>query len=305
MTKVNSDVVGKLVNIASRCAGFIHKLCAGVLVEHCPDAPLIDSFVQAHASVAEAYEAREYSRVIREVMALADRANQYIDEHKPWQLAKDPSNQVQVHRVCSMGIVMFYHLMVDLAPIMPRLAADAAAFLQVDALGFDHLHDLFGKPVAEFKPLINRVDPAKVAAMLAENEPLVPTTNLVIKTESQVKPVEKTMTTDASTIDINAFMAVHMVVGKVCSAETVEGADKLLKLQVDIGEATPRQIFSGIRASYTPEQLLGKLVIVVANLAPRKMRFGLSEGMVIAAGSGSNIYLLSPDEGAQPGDKVS
>ncbi len=305
MTKVNSDVVGKVVNIASRCAGFVHKLCGGVLVNTCPDVALIDDFIKAHASVAAAYEAREYSRVIREVMALADRANQYIDEHKPWQLAKDPTKLSEVHAVCSMGVVMFYHIMLDLAPIMPSLAADAARFLQVEALRFNQVQDLFGKPLAEFKPLINRVDPSKVAAMLAENEPQVPTTNPVTKTESQLKPIEKTMPTDASTIDINAFAAVQMVVGKICQAETVEGADKLLKLQVDIGEAKPRQIFSGIRASYMPAQLLGKMVIVVANLAPRKMRFGMSEGMVIAAGNGANIYLLSPDAGAQPGDIVS
>ncbi|MFC3940282.1 methionine--tRNA ligase [Pseudomonas gingeri NCPPB 3146 = LMG 5327] len=304
--KVNSDLVGKVVNIASRCAGFIHKGNAGVLVAGNAAPELTDAFLAATPSIAEAYEARDFARAMREIMALADRANAWIADKAPWSLAKQEGKQDEVQAVCAVGINLFRQLIIFLKPVLPLLAADAEAFLNVAPLTWnDHATLLGNHQLNEFKPLMTRIDPVKVQAMTdASKEDLAASQT---DTGSAAPQGNGELTKDplSAEIDFDTFAAVDLRVALIVKAEAVEGADKLLRLTLDIGDEQ-RNVFSGIKSAYpNPAELEGRLTMMIANLKPRKMRFGISEGMVMAAGpGGEEIYLLSPDNGAKPGQRI-
>ncbi len=285
LARTNSDLVGKFVNIASRCAGFIER-GGGRLADTLPDPALYAEFAAAGERIAALYEQREYATAIREIMALADRANQYVDRHKPWALAKDPSQAAQVRAIATQGVNLFRALMIYLTPVLPRVSEAAGQFLGKPIRAWSEAAEpLLGVALHPYQPLATRLDPALVARLV----------------ETPAAPA----TVAASTIGINDFSKVELRVARVVSATLVAGSDKLLQLNLDLG-AEVRQVFSGIRSSYAPEQLVGRLVIVVANLEPRKMRFGVSAGMVLcASGSDGGVFLLSADSGAQPGMKVS
>jgi methionyl-tRNA synthetase len=307
--KVNSDLVGKVVNIASRCAKFINSNFNNSLSATCAEPELVQSFIDAGDSIAQSYEAREFSTAIREIMALADRANQYIDEKKPWALAKQEGQEQQVHDVCSVGINLFRQLAVYLAPVLPTLATQVQDFLKLESFDFASGKTvLVAHEIAQFQPLMQRVDPKAVAAMVdASKESLAAATPAKAekKTEKTKEKKPETKVGEAEIITIDDFIKVDLRVAEVLEATTVEGSDKLLQLTLNVGEAEPRNVFSGIREFYKPEDLTGKLVVMVANLAPRKMRFGISNGMVLAAGNGDGVWVISPESGAKPGDKVS
>ncbi len=289
IARVNSDLVGKLVNIASRCAGFISKRFDGELAEVLPEPKLFAEFADASTAIAAHYEAREYSKAMRLIMALADKANRYIDERKPWVMAKDEGARPDVQLVCTQGINMFRSLMVYLAPVIPGVAESARAFLNESSWHWkDAGAPLLGSSINKFKPLLTRVDPKQVERMVEQSKESTPVAD----------------NQDDEFISIDDFMKVDLRIARIEKAEPVEGADKLLALTLDVGD-DKRQVFAGIKAAYDPETLVGRHVVVVANLAPRKMRFGVSEGMVLAAGpGGEDIFLLSPDDGAKPGMRV-
>ncbi|UQY35685.1 methionine--tRNA ligase [Pseudomonas fulva] len=298
--KVNSDLVGKVVNIASRCAGFIHKGNAGVLVAANPEPELWNAFQSAAPSIADAYESRDFARAMREIMALADRANAWIADKAPWSLAKQDGKADEVQAICALGVNLFRQLVIFLKPVLPNLARDAEAFLNVAPLTWaDLATPLADHPLNPFSPLLARIEPAKVEAMVeASKEDLAaaeaPTGNGELKKD----PL-------AAEIAFDAFAAVDLRIALIEKCEFVEGADKLLRLTLDIGDEK-RNVFSGIKSAYPdPSKLEGRLTLYVANLAARKMKFGVSEGMVLAAGpGGEEIYLLSPDSGAKPGQRV-
>ncbi|BBR52690.1 MULTISPECIES: methionine--tRNA ligase [Pseudomonas] len=300
--KVNSDLVGKVVNIASRCAGFVHKGNEGVLVAGDAAPELSEAFLAAAPSIAEAYENRDFSRAMREIMALADRANAWIADKAPWSLAKQEGKQDEVQAICAQGINLFRQLVIFLKPVLPLLAADAEAFLNVAPLTWnDHLSRLENHKLNPFKALMNRIEPAKVEAMVAASK------EDLAATQSPVPAGNGELTKDplSPEIEFDTFAAVDLRVALIVKAEAVEGADKLLRLTLDIGDER-RNVFSGIKSAYPdPAKLEGRLTMMVANLKPRKMRFGVSEGMVMAAGpGGEEIYLLSPDSGAKPGQRI-
>ncbi|MBI6666789.1 methionine--tRNA ligase [Pseudomonas syringae] len=303
--KVNSDLIGKVVNIASRCAGFIHKGNAGVMVEANAAPELTDAFLAAAPSIADAYEARDFARAMRETMALADRANAYIAEKAPWALAKQEGKQDEVQAVCALGINLFRQLVIFLKPVLPNLAADAEKFLNVEPLTWaDHKTLLANHKLNPFSALMTRIDPVKVEAMAtASKEDLTATDS-----SADTAPAgngELTKDPLSAEIDFDAFAAIDLRVALILKAEHVEGADKLLRLTLDIGDEQ-RNVFSGIKSAYpNPSELEGRLTMMIANLKPRKMRFGISQGMVMAAGpGGEEIYLLSPDSGAKPGQRI-
>ena len=295
--RVNSDVVGKMVNIASRCAGFIGKRFDGRLAKTSAAPELHQAFADAADGIAQRYEKREFSLAMREIMALADKANQFIDEHKPWVLIKDESRLDEVQTVCTAGINAFRSLCIYLKPILPDLVAHAEAFLNVDPLCWDDLKQpLLDHQINKFVPLMTRIESDSVNAMIEESkeslEPILDPNSPLAK-----DPV-------SAEINYDDFAKVDLRVAKIVDAQHVDGADKLLQLTLDLG-GEQRNVFAGIKSAYQPEQLVGKLTVMVANLAPRKMRFGLSEGMVLAAGpGGSDLFILNPDEGAEPGMRV-
>jgi len=295
VAKVNADLVGKLVNIASRCAGFIHKQGGGRLADMLPEPALYAEFAAAADDLAADFEAREYSRAVRKIMALADRANQYIDDKKPWIMAKDPAAAADVVAVCTMGLNLFRALIVYLKPVVPALAARAEALLAGGELTWSSAAaPLLGQKIAKFEALLTRVESATVEALLKP-----------APTEAPAVTTAPPAPTGNGQIDLAEFQKTELRVARVVEASYVEGADKLLKLTLDVG-TEQRTVFSGIRSSYEPAALTNRLVILVANLAPRKMRFGVSEGMVLAAsGADPGIFLLAPDSGAKPGMKVS
>jgi methionyl-tRNA synthetase len=301
IARVNSDLVGKVVNIASRCAGFIHKRFNGRLADSLPDRDLHDRFARSREEIARLYEGREFGQAMREIMALADVANQYIDEHKPWVLAKQEGAGDRVQAVCSQGLNLFRVLMTCLKPVLPRMAEKAEGFLNVPPLAWDDVAEpLTGHRINAFQPLMTRVDPAAVEQLqIASREDLATAGGEVGETTQALEggPI-------ADEIGIDDFARIDLRIARIIRAEHVEGADKLLRLTLDLGGET-RQVFAGIRSAYDPAVLEGKLTVMVANLAPRKMKFGVSEGMVLAAGPGDKeIFLLSPDEGARPGMRV-
>ena len=319
VAKVNSDVVGKLVNIASRCAGFIARGSGGKLAERLADPALQDDFVAAGERVAALYEGRDLAGAVREIMALTDRANVYIDQQKPWLMAKDPARAGEVQGVCTQGLNLFRVLATYLKPVMPRLAAGAEKFLGVPPQSWaDVAKPMLGTSIQPYEPLATRVDPTAARALLAASaETLKPTGVPAAASATAPAAAKATVATGEAapavakpdgvpaTISIDEFGKVDLRIARIESAELVDGADKLLKIGIDLGELGRRTIFAGIRSAYEPHQLVGRLTVVVANLAPRKMRFGTSEGMVLAAGpGGKDIFVLAPDTGATPGMKV-
>jgi methionyl-tRNA synthetase len=299
--RVNADLVGKMVNIASRCAGFINKRCGGRLAAALHDPALWNALSAAAATIAAAYEGREYSRAMREIMALADRVNQYIDEHKPWVIAKQPGSEEQLQAVCSMGLNCFRLLVLYLKPVLPILAEQAESFLNIRPLAWnDAGSPLLDHEINPFVPLLTRVEQQDIDAMLENSKAHLEAQDSVAMTRGRSADIEPI----AAQIGIEDFARIDLRVARIVKAEHVAGADKLLQLTLDIGAGT-RQVFAGIKSAYDPQQLEGRLTVLVANLAPRKMRFGASEGMVLAAGpGGKEIFLLSPDSGALPGMRV-
>lgn len=302
--RVNADLVGKVVNIASRCSGFIHKRFAGRLAAVCAEPELFADFVAASAAIADLYEKREFGKAMREIMALADRANQYIDDKKPWLIAKEEGRDAELQAVCSMGLNLFRLLAAYLQPVVPTLAANAAAFLNIPAESWpDRAEPLLDHPINEFVPLMTRVETDKIAAIVEasrENLQPAPAPAHAAQPPAAARPVEPI----APAIDIDDFAKIDLRIARIVKAEPVAGAEKLLQLTVDLGNET-RNIFAGIKSAYAPADLEGRLTVVVANLQPRKMRFGVSAGMVLAAGpGGGDLWILSPDQGAEPGMKV-
>ncbi|AXV19433.1 methionine--tRNA ligase [Aeromonas veronii] len=296
--RVNADVVNKLVNLASRNAGFIAKRFGGKLAATCAEPELYAEFANARTAIAEAYESREFSRAIREIMALADKANRYVDDKAPWVIAKQEGADAELQAVCSVGINLFRVLMAYLKPVMPLLAERAETFL-AETLSWDGIEmPLVNHTVAPFKALFSRIEPAKIEAMIeASKEDLAKEQAPKVTGPLADDPISETITYDD-------FAKIDLRVALIKKAEAVPEAEKLLKLQLDIGGET-RQVFAGIKSAYNPEDLEGKLTVMVANLAPRKMRFGMSEGMVLAAGpGGKDLWILEPQEGAQPGMRV-
>jgi len=296
--RVNADLVGKVVNIASRCAGFISKKFDGKLAASISDTSLLDEFQAAAAGIAQAYEKREFSKAMRDIMALADKANFYIAEQEPWQLIKDPSKQAQVHEICSIGINLFRLLMIYLTPVVPALATRVQEFLNDEFSWDSHQQLLTDHTISPFKALLQRIDMEKVEAMIEDSKAsATPAAAATSNGELERDPI-------SAEINYDDFAKVDLRVALIANAEHVEGADKLLKLTLDLGGET-RQVFAGIKSAYAPEQLIGQHTVMVANLAPRKMRFGLSEGMVLAAGpGGEELFILNPHAGAKPGMRV-
>lgn len=296
IARINSDLIGKFVNIASRCAGFITRQFDGQLAGTLDQPALHAEFIAAATSIAACYEAREYGRAMREIMRLADRANQYIDERKPWSLAKTPERAAEVQSVCTDGLNLFRILVIYLKPVLPEICARAEAFLGVEALCWHDLETpLLGQRIGEYQPLLTRVDPLAVARMIESSRP-----------KDTTAPGAKSMPETTATspmIELDEFLRVDLRVATVLQAETVDGADKLLRVTVDLS-GEQRTVFAGIRSAYDPASLVGRQVVLVANLKPRKMRFGVSEGMLLAAGDEGGIFLIAPDAGAAPGQRV-
>ncbi len=290
--RVNSDLVGKVVNIASRSAGFIVKKFDKTLSAYAIEGDLYNEFVAQGDSIAQHYEARNYNQAMREIMKLADKANQYIDTHKPWQMVKEEGKEAQVHDVTSLAINLFRVLVTYLKPVLPVMAEQVEAFLNIDELDWRSLkHPLTKHKINKFKPLMLRIEDAQI--------------NQVIESSKQSMQTTEKETQEDDMIQIDDFTKIDLRIAKIVKAQAVEGADKLLQLTLDIGEASTKNVFAGIKAHYKPEDLEGRLTVMVANLAPRKMKFGISQGMVLAAGNGESLYILSPDSGAQAGMKIS
>jgi methionyl-tRNA synthetase len=293
--KVNSDLVGKVVNIASRCSKFITTE-SGVLSSRIENEVLWDQVTGVADSIANYYENREFGKAIREIMAQADSVNEYIAEQEPWKRNKDQDQKQRVQEICSLGINLFRIILIYLKPVVPAMAEAGELFLN-DKLSWESVKQpLLSHKINQFKPLMQRVDKDKVEAMVSASKE---ETNPEKKASSgplSVNPI-------ANEISFDDFMKVDLRVARIINAEIVEGADKLLKLILDLG-GEKRQVFSGIKASYDPEKLIGQLTVTVANLAPRKMRFGISEGMVLAAADEEGIYLLEPNSGAKPGQRI-
>jgi len=297
-SRVNADLVGKLVNIASRAAGFIHKFGHGKLAAVLPDEDLYERFIGEHETIAADFEACNYASAIRRIMALADRANQYVDEHKPWLMAKQPDREAEIVAVCTQALNLFRVLMIWLQPVIPTIAARAGEFLDCPLDDWQQIdRPLLDHPIEKFTPLARRVEAKQVEALMEDaRESLAPTAG--------DEPAEAPALELEPEITIDDFMKVDLRVARIVEAGQVEGADKLLRLVLDLGGET-RQVFAGIRSAYDPKDLEGRLTVMVANLKPRKMRFGLSEGMVLAAGGDDGgPFLLGPDSGAQPGMRV-
>jgi methionyl-tRNA synthetase len=289
IARVNSDLVGKLVNIASRCAGFVNKRFDGKLSASLADEELFAEITSSAEAIGAHYDQREFSKAMRLVMALADKANRYIDDRKPWVMIKDDSQLDEVQSVCTLGLNMFRSLMIYLSPVIPAVAEGAREFLGEKEWHWEDAgQPLLNSTINKFKPLLTRVEPDQVQRMIEQSK------------DTHDPPAAE----NDDTISIDDFMKVDLRIARIDKAEPVEGADKLLALTLDLGDST-RNVFAGIKAAYEPESLVGRQIIVVANLAPRKMRFGVSEGMVLAAGpGGEDIFLLAPDDGAKPGMRV-
>lgn len=310
-TRVNSDLVGKVVNIASRCAGFIHKKFDGQLSAELDRPDLYQQAVDLSETIADLYENRRYSKAIREIMQLADVANQYIDEAQPWVLVKQENQQQQVQAVCTQGINLFRAIMHYLKPVLPELAKASEAFLNIENTERANTWDgiktpLLNHSINKFKALMTRIESDKIDAMMSENKAILEAMQAA-KAQDDKKSAEDTpLASDpiSETIEYPDFANVDLRIARIVEAKAVEKADKLLQLTLDIGGET-RNVFAGIKSAYEPADLEGRLTVMVANLAPRKMRFGVSEGMVLAAGpGGKDLFILNPDDGAMPGMRV-
>ena len=306
VARVNSDLVGKYINIASRTAGFIAKRFDGKL--RAPTmSPVIAEMRAASHTIAESYAARDFGRALREIMALADKANAYVAEAAPWDMAKKEGQEPALHTVCSDALEMFRLLTLYLKPVLPKLAVSIETFLQVAPLDWSDVQNGLpeGHAIEPYQHLITRIDPKQIEAMTEANkeslQPAVQGHSPTRHAEAQQHEVQPM----AETISIDDFAKVDLRIARIVEAGHVEGAEKLLRLMLDIGEEKPRQVFAGIKSAYDPATLVGRLTVMVANLAPRKMKFGMSEGMVLAASDErGGPYILSPDAGAQPGMRV-
>ncbi|WP_019673336.1 methionine--tRNA ligase [Psychrobacter lutiphocae] len=310
MQKVNSDMVGKVVNIASRSAGFIVKKYDGMLSETCAEPELLNDILRTGEEIANAYENREFSRAMRLIMQCADKANEYIDSKKPWAMAKEEGTEQDVQEVCSVAINIFRQLMVYLAPVLPELTDNAKAFLNLDDLSFASRHELLlGHKINKFKPLMQRIEQSQIDALIEESKQdlAAAATTGTVKADAKnnQKKLDNKKADTADTIEFDDFMKVEMTVAHVVECNYVEGADKLLQFTLDIGKEQTINVFSGIRKFYEPEQLTGKKVICVTNLVPRKMKFGVSEGMILSSGDPKTglVVVTVPDE-CQVGDKL-
>lgn len=299
IAKVNSDLVGKVVNIASRTAKFVSK-AGGKLATGLADEKLWSQFVEAAPRIADYYEQREYARAMRDIMGLADAANAWIADKAPWSLAKQEGSEAEVLAICSQGVNMFRALITWLAPVLPNTAQKAAEFLNSELSWNNAITPLAGHEIKKFKPLLQRVEKTQVDAVMdAAKESLA-------QLQAETKAASGFLSDDpiAEQIQFDDFAKVDLRIALIAKAEHVEGAGKLLRLTLDLGGET-RQVFAGIKSAYAPEELEGKHTVMVANLAPRKMRFGVSEGMVLAAGpGGKDLWILEPHEGAKPGMRV-
>lgn len=304
--RVNSDIVNKLVNLASRNAGFITKRFDGKLAGELQDPALFAEFIAQSEQIATYYESREFNKAIREIMALTDKANRYIDEKAPWVIAKEEGKEAELQAVCSMGLELFRVLMSYLKPVLPQLAERAEGFLQTQ-LRWDNIDTpLFNHTIAPFKSLFSRLEKKQIDAVIEETKQLfAQTTQQDAKKGKEVTACDTAVEPIAPEITIDDFAKLDLRVAKVLKCEAVPKSDKLLRFELDLGDHT-RQVFSGIKAAYNkPEELEGRFVIMIANLAPRKMSFGMSEGMILSAGTGgSNLFLLSADGGVTAGMQV-
>jgi methionyl-tRNA synthetase len=308
VARVNSDLIGKYVNIASRAAGFIVKRFGGQLATAEADLPAFKAIQSALPGIAERFEAREFGKAMREIMALADQANQYVDRVKPWELAKQAGKEAELHLACTNSLNLFYLLTALLKPVLPALAEKAEAFLNIPPLVWPKTVTLLpaGHTIRAYNHLMTRIDPKQVTALVEANKEsmaVAPATPAAASATAKEPAADEN-----ANISIDDFMKVDLRIARIVEASHVEGAEKLVRLLLDIGEEKPRQVFAGIKSAYDPTQLQGRLTVMVANLAPRKMKFGLSEGMVLAAsddtGKTGGIYLLSPDAGATPGMRI-
>jgi methionyl-tRNA synthetase len=346
VARVNSDLVGKYINIASRCSGFINKIFGGCLAASLPaiDHKIYykqageekfsvwkanqvrnggsgsstfgyknyagDDFSKLIESSAETlekwYEAREFNKIMREIMELTDICNRYIDDKKPWQLAKDPERQTELHEVCSVCLNLFLQLTVLLKPVLPELAQRVETFLQIPPLSWKDVQTrLVNHQIGNYQHLMTRIDPKLIEAMTEANKQNLAPTIDSHSPSRHAEAKQSIIAPIAETISIDEFSKVDLRVAKIVNAEHVVGAEKLLKLTLDIGEENPRTVFAGIKSAYDPSTLVGRMTVMVANLTPRKMKFGLSEGMVLAAsGDTQGLFILSPDEGSQPGMRI-
>lgn len=322
VAKVNSDLVGKFINIASRCAPFISKRFGGKLCDTLSDDAqqwlknaLFEGETARATTICKAFDDRDYGKALREIMAVANEANRYVDELKPWVLAKQPEAETQLHEVCTVALNLFLQLTVFLKPVLPSLASQVEQFFNITDQNWTRVAQggamLLAHTINDYAHLMTRLDPKLIAAMVEANkESLQPTTPSPVRhAEAQQHPAAPasvgSIAPIADTISIDDFNKVDLRVAHIVNAEHVEGAAKLLKLTLDIGEGKTRTVFAGIKSAYDPATLVGRMTVMVANLAPRQMKFGLSEGMVLAAsGEGSGLFILSPDSGAQAGMRV-
>ena len=332
VARVNSDLIGKYVNIASRCAGFIAKRFDGKLADSVSPLgrdwickALMHDGAERQASVAASFEAREYGRALREIMEIADVINQYVDEHKPWILAKDDTRTAELHDVCTTALILFRQLTIMLQPVLPQVAARVAEFLGDSELSWADTHgaavyeSMLGRTIGTYTHLMQRVDAKMVENLFDKPAPAAVAPAIAAPAAAAAAPAA-TPTTDAgddegdiealaATITIDDFAKIDLRVAKIVNCEHVEGSTKLLRLTLDVGEGRHRNVFSGIKSAYQPEDLIGKLTVLVANLAPRKMKFGVSEGMVLCASAADEktnpgLYLLDPMPGATPGMRI-
>ncbi|NRA62712.1 MAG: methionine--tRNA ligase [Psychrobium sp.] len=303
--RVNSDLVGKVINIASRCAGFITKKFDGTLSSTISEPELMAQFIDAQDEIAQHYENRDFSKAVRQIMALADKANQYIADKEPWQLVKDPAKSDEVQDVCSVGINLFRILVTYLKPIVPNLAKQVEDFMNMELTWQSISQPVVNHKINKFKAMMQRVDMKHVEAMVTDSKDTLQATIDAPAAKKALDPNSPLAKDPISPeISFEDFSKIDLRIARIAKAEHVKGADKLLRLELDLGGES-RQIFAGIKSAYQPEQLEGKLTVMVANLAPRKMRFGMSEGMVLAAGpGGEELWILNPEDGAQPGMRV-
>jgi methionyl-tRNA synthetase len=323
VARVNSDLIGKYINIASRCAGFIAKKFDGKLASQL--SPTAQGWIakaltvdgaERQANIATNFENREYGKALREIMEIADITNQYVDENKPWILAKDADKMAELHDVCTTALILFRQLTILLAPVLPQIAARVAEFLGDAQLVWDDTtgaavyQPMLGRTIGAYSHLMQRVDakmveelfdrPAPVAAVAAPAAASVP-----VAAAAAAEGIEEL----APEIKIDDFTKIDLRIAMIVNCEPVDGSDKLLRLTLDVGEGRLRNVFSGIKSAYQPEQLIGKLTVLVANLAPRKMKFGVSEGMVLCASAADEkadpgLYVLEPWPGAKPGMRI-
>jgi len=304
IARVNSDLIGKYVNIASRAAGFISKKFGGKIISDwaTDEDPFLSELRAVAAEVAELYESREFGKALRLIMQQADMINAYVDENKPWVLAKNPALDSALHEVCSRLLEAFRILTLYLKPVLPELALQVESFLNLPALQWDDVNKPIpdGHLINTYSHLMQRVEPRMIDALFEAAAPAAAETDKA--EETAIEPI-------AAQITIDDFVKVDMRIARIVDCGLVEGADKLLRLSLDVGEGRLRNVFAGIRSSYKPEELIGKMTVVVANLAPRKMKFGVSEGMVLAASaadekSNPGIYILNPWPGAKEGMRI-